>query len=161
MDFILTQIKSVIYDKLGFEIAGYQLEQDSQEYDACSFSINGKAIRYRTAKITPKKQGLFVTFWKRDKNKPIEPFNELDPIDFFMVNAQSAQKFGLFIFPLKVLIQKGIISTKAKEGKRAFRVYPSWDSPQSKQAIRSQKWQLDYFYLVDNECKYDAIKSIF
>lgn len=27
----------------------------------------------------------------------------------------------------------------------AIRVYPSWENPTSKQAIETQKWQLEYF----------------
>lgn len=27
----------------------------------------------------------------------------------------------------------------------AIRVYPSWDKPVSKQAIKTQSWQLEYF----------------
>jgi len=62
------------------------------------------------------------------------------------VNIRKDNRFGQFVFPKAVLIKKGIISTTTKEGKRAFRVYPSWDIPTSKQAERSQKWQLYYFY---------------
>jgi hypothetical protein len=48
------------------------------------------------------------------------------------------------------LIKKGIIYKEKKEGKRAFRVYPSWDRTKNKQAERTQKWQLSYFYKINN-----------
>jgi hypothetical protein len=38
-----------------------------------------------------------------------------------------------------------IISTHLKEGKRGMRVYPPWDLPSSKQAKKTQQWQLPYF----------------
>ena len=50
----------------------------------------------------------------------------------------------LFVFPKSVLIAKEIVSDK-KEGKRAIRIYSPWDITMSKQAQKTQKWQLDYF----------------
>ena len=58
--------------------------------------------------------------------------------------------FGQFVFPKPVLVKKGIISTESKEGKRAFRVYPDWDIAKNKQAAQTQKWQLDYFYEIND-----------
>ena len=157
----LNHIKSIIYDPCGFKISNLQQEQESQDYDACLFTINDKEVRCRTAKITPKKNGQFVTFWKREDNGPIEPFNESDAIDLFVVNVKTEHEFGQFVFPKNLLIQKGIISTVAKEGKRAFRVYPSWDSPQSKQSIKSQKWQLDYFYTINDSTDLAKVKQLY
>ena len=68
----------------------------------------------------PKKVGQFVTFWKRTGNGPIEPFDEQDSVDYYVVNVRSAEAFGQFVFPREVLLKKGIISTVTKEGKRAF-----------------------------------------
>ena len=39
---------------------------ESTEYNACSYTVNGQKIIERTAKITPKKIGQFVTCWKRN-----------------------------------------------------------------------------------------------
>lgn len=142
----LVQIKTEIYDKCSFEISDFKLEPESKEYDACRFDLDGRKIISRNAKITPKKVGQFVTFWKRNENGPIEPFDENDQIDFYVVNVRTENEFGQFVFPKSVLIKKGIISTDTKEGKRAFRVYPSWDTAKNKQAQRNQKWQLNYFY---------------
>ena len=150
MDNALLQIKTEVYDRCDLEITGFQLELESKEYDACQFELNGLNIICRSAKITPKKIGQFVTFWKRIEDGPIEPFNETDPIDFYVVNVQSENHFGQFVFPKSILIKKGIISTEKKEGKRAFRVYPNWDMPKSKQAERTQRWQLNYFYEVND-----------
>jgi hypothetical protein len=37
------------------------------------------------------------------------------------------------------LIEKGIVSTSKKEGKRGFSVYPIWDKTASHQAVKTQK----------------------
>ncbi len=150
MDSNLTQIKKEIYDKCEFQISGFRIEPESKEYDACRFKLNGLNILSRSAKITPKKVGQFVTLWKRNGIGPIEPFGETDQIDFYTVNVRTENKFGQFVFPKSVLIKKGIISIHRKDGKRAFRVYPIWDEAKNKQAERTQKWQLDYFYEINN-----------
>ncbi len=134
---------------------------ESREYDACQFELNGLKIISRNAKITPKKVGQFVTFWKRIENGPIEPFNVTDRIDFYVVNVQDENKFGQFVFPKSVLIKKGIISTKKKEGKRAFRVYPNWDMVKNKQVERTQKWQLDFFYQIDDSLDFNRVVELY
>lgn len=145
MNGLLSQISNSLYKKNSLEISDFEIEKESKEYDACRFQLNGKKVICRNSKITPKKVGQFVTFWKRNGNGPIEPFHEADDFDFFIVNVQQENQIGQFVFPKQILVQKGIISTIAKEGKRAFRVYPKKDIDLNKQAERSQKWQLDYF----------------
>lgn len=110
MDHNLTQIKTEVYDKCALEISGYKLEPESKEYDACPFKLNGRKVISRNARITPKKVGQFVTFWKRNENGPIEPLNETDQIDFNTVNVRTENELGQFVFPKSVLIKKGIIS---------------------------------------------------
>lgn len=159
MDSNLTQIKTEIYDKCGLELSDFEFETESKEYDACRFVLNDLNIICRSAKITPKKNGQFVTFWKRNGTGPIEPFDESDHINFFVVNVRRDQEFGQFVFPKSVLIKKGIISTTNKEGKRAFRVYPNWESANNKQAERTQKWQLNYFYhITDTTDLYEVME---
>jgi hypothetical protein len=146
MDGNLIQIRTEVYDKCALEVSDLRTEKESKEYAACRFKLNGRHIFSRNSKITPKKVGQFVTFWKRNENGVIEPFHEKDPLDFYVVNIRTETKFGQFVFPKSVLIKKGIISTNNKEGKRGFRVYPNWDTVNNKQAERTQKWQLYYFY---------------
>lgn len=143
-DFV-NKIQAEIYNRCLFKITNFNLESESAEYDACRFRLNGLHVLSRTAKITPKKVGQFVTFWKRSTDRTIKPFDDTDQIDFYVINVQTETTSGQFVFPRSVLIKKGIISTINKEGKRAFRVYPTWDTPQSKQALQTQKWQSDYF----------------
>ncbi len=161
MDIHLPRIIKEIYDTCSLEISDFKIEPESKEYGACRFKLNGLDILSRNAKITPKKIGQFVTFWKRNGNGPIEPFNVSDGIDFYIVNVRAKNKFGQFVFPKSVLIKKGIISTDKKEGKRAFRVYPSWDTPKNKQAESTQKWQLGYFYEINDSVDYTMISELY
>ncbi len=141
--------KETIFDKVNLELSSLQKEAESDEYSAYRFQINNKNICYREAKITPTKTGQFVTLWKRNQAGTIEPFDYSDDIDFVMVSVRKNENWGLFIFPKLVLLEKGIFSTEKKEGIRATRVYPSWDETTSKQAQKTQKWQLQYFFLLD------------
>ncbi|UII32571.1 MepB family protein [Fulvivirga ulvae] len=145
MNRLLTDLKNKVYDQCSLQVTGYRDEPESKEYDACRFKLNGLSIICRSAKVAPKKTGQFVTFWKRKDNGPIEPFHETDAFDFYMVNVEYEGKLGQFVFPKSVLIKKGMVSTDAKEGKRAIRVYPPWDEVKSEQAKQTQKWQLEYF----------------
>ena len=114
-------------------------------YRGCSYDINGIKIIERTAKITPKKVGQFVACWKRNTDGITAPYKDTDEFDYFFIKTAFKNKTGLFKFSKNTLIQHGILSTENKEGKRGFRVYPIWDKPTSKQAIKTQQWQLKYF----------------
>lgn len=130
-------------DSLGFH--GFQWEAESQEYAACTYRLGELQILGRTAKITPKKKGQFVTVWKRINQGPIQPFEETDPIDFCIVFTAPTGPQGVFIFPKGILLEKGVFYSAAKPGKRAIRVYPPWESDLNKQAARTQRWQSAYF----------------
>ncbi|HEU0126171.1 MepB family protein [Flavobacterium sp.] len=154
--------KEIVFEKSGLEIRFLQKENESEEYSAYRFELNDKKICYREAKITPTKTGQFVTLWKRNKNGIIEPFDYSDSIDFVIVSVRKDFNWGQFIFPKKVLLAKGIFSTPNKEGIRATRVYPPWDETTSKQAQKTQKWQLDYFFPFtdQNDIDWKNIKKI-
>lgn len=140
----LILIQEILFRNYNFKITQPILEAESSEYGACTFVLNNLNILFRTAKITPTKTGQFVTLWKRINQGPIQPFDSTDPIDLFIVSVRTDNHFGMFIFPKSILITKEIVTDK-KEGKRAIRVYPPWDITTSKQAQKTQKWQLDYF----------------
>jgi hypothetical protein len=161
MDDKLNQIKTNIFDPCALEISSFMLETESKEYDACRFKLSGRKIIYRNAKITPKKVGQFVTFWKRSENGPIEPYSASDLFDFYVVTAQKEKELGQFVFPKNILMKKGIISTPEKEGKRAFRVYPKWDNTRNEQAQRTQAWQLDYFYEINPSTDFQKILKLY
>jgi hypothetical protein len=137
--------KELVYDKCDLKCTAPEAEAESTDYSAYRFKINDKSICYREAKITPTKTGQFVTLWKRNISGIIEPFDFADAIDFVIISVRKENNFGQFIFPKEILLKKGIFSTKTKEGKRATRVYAPWDITNSKQAQKTQLWQLDYF----------------
>ena len=138
-------VEEFLFKPLGFAIENLRAEKESADYAAAEFTLNGNFIKYRQAKITPTKIGQFVTFWKRIGKGPIMPYQSDDLFDFLIVNVRDENRLGLFVFPKKVLCDKGIVSTNEKEGKRAMRIYPSWDKTDSPQAIKTQKWQLEWF----------------
>ncbi|RCW39871.1 MepB family protein, partial [Paenibacillus prosopidis] len=53
-------------------------------------------------------------------------------------------------FPKDILLKHNILKTDTSKGKMAIRVYPSWDTLTSKQAIATQDWQLPYFINLNN-----------
>ncbi|WP_417939843.1 MepB family protein [Flavobacterium sp. RS13.1] len=158
----LIRAKEQFFDLCDLTCTEPHPEAESAEYSAYHFEINNKKICYRKAKITPTKTGQFVTLWKRNLSGIIEPFDYLDLIDFVIISVQRENNFGQFIFPKAVLLEKGIFSTSTKEGKRAMRVYPPWDLTTSKQAQKTQQWQLDYFLEIsENDFNVSGAKKIF
>lgn len=154
-------VKELIYNKCSFKISNFIQEKESKAYNACTFKLNDLHILYRDAKITPKKVGQFVTCWKRNSNNLTEPFHENDQIDYYVITVKNENNHGQFVIPKAELIKKGIISSHKKEGKRAFRVYPPWDKTLNKQAQRSQKWQLNYFFEISNSTNLDHVKNLY
>ena len=57
--------------------------------------------------------------------------------------------------------QSSWFSFEIREGKRGFRVYPIWDITISKQAISTQKWQLEYFYELNDTLDLKRVKSLY
>ncbi|WDF58875.1 MepB family protein [Flavobacterium sp. KACC 22758] len=156
----LLTAKELVYDICGFECSEPQPEKESQEYDAFDFKIGESQIKFRSAKITPTKTGQFVTLWKRNINGIIEPFDYKDDIDFVIVSVQKEDLLGQFIFPKEILLKKGVFTSETKEGIRATRVYPPWDETTSKQAQKTQKWQLDYFLSVSDKTDLNRAKHL-
>lgn len=153
--------KELVYTPCNLNCTVPQPEIESADYNAFRFVLNEKQICYRAAKITPTKSGQFVTLWKRNVNGIIEPFDFSDPIDFVIISVQKDEVLGQFVFPKSVLLEKAIFSTSVKEGKRAIRVYPPWDETTSKQAQKTQQWQLHYFYKINPETDLNTFKNLF
>lgn len=148
-------IKDFIYRPNNFICSGLIAEAESGEYGACKFKLNDFSIRFRVAKITPAKIGQFVTLWKRIGSGPIQPYDISDDIDFFIVSVRRDNNFGQFIFPKSALYKHDIISKDGIGGKRAMRVYPTWDKTTSKQAQKTQEWQIEYFLKIPENKEID------
>lgn len=134
----LLEINEGIVNSLVFNV-------EAKDYKGCSYRFKSTSIIQRYSKNTPKKVGQFVTLWKRNKLGETCPLELNDAFDFVIIICVKEKLVGRFLFPKKTLVEKGYISTKKKEGKRGFRVYPNWDKPTSQQAIKTQIWQLEYF----------------
>lgn len=156
------QFQSIVDKQISLQCTHFVLEAESQEYGACSFNLAQYFIRFRVARVTPKKAGQFVTLWKRIDSGPIMPFDLSDQLDFFIVSVQKGHRYGLFIFPQVILIAKDIFSNNGQGGKRAIRVYPSWDTADSKQAQVTQMWQLRYFIEIqtDGSCDQEILHKL-
>ncbi|MFK7775532.1 MAG: MepB family protein [Saprospiraceae bacterium] len=157
----LSTIKKIAYNHCSLLISDYKNDVEGKEYKACQFKLNELSIICRNGKITPKKIGQFVTFWKRNKNGITEPFKASDQFDFYLINVNKNHRLGQFIFPKSTLIKKGIISTSKKDGKRGFRVYPIWDTTNNQQAEKTQQWQLNYFVEYNDKVNLEFVKKLF
>jgi hypothetical protein len=165
----------------GFNSAGFSITEEirvgtvpeSAEYNALTFSLNEKRVAYRKGKVTPDRPGAFLSVWQRPEitgdsnNKPI-PLNAND-LDYLFVKvddyciSESAEETsnnpieGMFIFPVSLLIQKGVVSSPAKKGKTGFRVFPPWSNDRgisgtkvfSDSGKKTQRWQLPYFLSIN------------
>ena len=130
-----------------------QEENQNSDYGAGIFQLNTKSVRFRVAKITPTKIGQFVAFWEKDLDNKNQAFSYGNAPDLLVINTftNDDRYYGQFVFPKEVLVKQNILKTDTVKGKMAIRVYPSWDTPTSKQAIATQKWQLPYFVVLNNE----------
>lgn len=134
-----------VYRSGGFTWSYPQRERESADYGAYTFALNDRQVCFRMAKTTPTKVGQFVTLWKRQGKGPIQPFDQSDAVDYFVVSTRTAEHFGQFVFPKSVLCDRDIVSNNGIGGKRAMRVYPPWDTTISRQASASQRWQCEHF----------------
>ena len=135
------------FEKLlnGLKITNLAEETECREYFGFNFNVGQLKLKFRKSKITPKKVGQFVTLWKRDIQQQTIPCSESDNFDFYIFASQQNEKIGYFIFSKRVLIEKSILSTEHKEGKRGFRLYPTWATTESAQAKKTQNWQTQHF----------------
>ena len=86
--------------------------KDDQEYKRC-----------RLAKKTPKKEGYFTVFWKKDQNNNNVPYTNEDLGDELVIVVIDSYNSGLFIIPKEVAVNKRILSTRDSKGQMAMRFY--------------------------------------
>ena len=159
---IIQQFEEIVLKPLQLSISNLEKDLECDEYFGYNFESNQSSFKFRKAKITPKKVGQFVTLWKRNADKQTEPFSENDVFDYYIIATEEDSKLGFYIFPKEILIEKNILTSAKKEGKRGFRVYPNWVKPENKQAEKTQNWQHNYFVeVIDNQIDLKQVKSIF
>lgn len=145
----LIEVKRALYDPLGFACSIPIPHGENVDYGAYAFTVGGRAVISRVAKLTPRKIGLFVAVWDRSDDGSTRPLRAEDGMDFLVVSTREGANFGQFVFSLEGLVAHGIVSTSGEGGKRGFRVYPPWSLMSNAQAQRTQKWQSQYFVPID------------
>lgn len=158
--FALERINTLVFQPCGFSMSIITAEPESREYFAYDFQLDERKVKFRIAKITAKKTGHFVTIWKRNKNGMTAPFDISDDFDLYIIVTLKGDHFGLFIFTKAILHEKGILSNQNKGGKREIRVYPTWDLTTSKQAQKTQAWQMDCFINLSPSQQLDLARAI-
>jgi hypothetical protein len=147
-----------LYQHNDLALTQFEEELESKEYSASSFLLNACRVKFRQAKITPTKVGLFVVLWKRNAEGVTQAYESTDDVDFVIIGVRKGVLYGQFIFPKTVLIQQGILSQGGKGGKRGFRVYPPWEKELNVQAKKTQLWQVSYFIELSGEVASDITK---
>lgn len=184
-----------------FVPAGYKITQkveldtipESAKYEALNFHLNDRRIVYRKGKVTSDRPGAFLTVWQRhpseglnsnksqSKSKPI-PLKS-DDLDYLFIHVEShsniseglehRSKYGMFIFPVSLLIEKGILASVKSKGKTGFRVFPPWSEDRgdvgtkvfSESGKKTQRWQIPFFLDIDengliNPCELKKLLQI-
>lgn len=157
----LCVIKKVLEKSSMIAITQVEKEIWNTAYEATQLTINNRYFKSRLAHKTPKKAGYFVSIWqKNDLNQNI-PFSHNDTWDQLIVNIIDNFKQGQFIFPKKLLAEKGIISSTHSPGKLAFRVYPTWEEHLNLKATQTQKWQCSYFIDLSDGPNMEVIEKLY
>ena len=138
---VLDQLESILM----LHCSNLSQDQTGRAYYGVNFQLGNKHFKFRKAKITPKKVGLFVALWKRDTDGQTIPFTADDHFDYYLISVEQDQHGGLFVFPKQALVEHTILTAGSQMGKRGFRIYPDWSIPTNKQATKSKQWQHRYF----------------
>jgi hypothetical protein len=142
----LTVVNKTVYEPNQLTIKSIQEEQQNAKYGAGTFQLSSRTVRFRVANKTPTKVGQFVAFWEKDENNKNQPYSYDEAPDVLVITTfKDDNEFGQFVFPKEILLNHDILRSSSTKGKMAIRVYPSWDKPPSKQAMKTQAWQLPYF----------------
>lgn len=160
----LTYINKMLYEPSGLVLSSIQEEKQNAIYGAGRFELSSRTVRFRVARTTPTKTGQFVAIWEKDANNKNQPFSHEDSPELLVITSfKNNHQFGQFVFPKEILLEKNVLRSDVTKGKMAIRVYPSWDEPESKQAIKTQKWQLPYFIDIndDHSLRADKMEKLY
>lgn len=130
---------------LRLEATSIAVEATNADYGAVTCEVAGRTVRIRSARLTPKKVGLFVAHWRRADGGSTEPFDAAGSADLVIVTVVEGDLAGAFLFTRRALVAHGILASLSSAGKRGFRVYPPWSAAPNPQAARTQRWQGDFF----------------
>ncbi|KYG32388.1 MepB family protein [Alkalihalobacillus trypoxylicola] len=147
----LEYINKRLYEPNHLTIDSVQEETHNSKYGAGTFRLLEKTVRFRVAHITPAKVGQFVVLWEKDEYNKNQPYSYEESPDLLVITTfKKDDGFGQFVFPKDILFKQNMFRSHSTKGKMAIRVYPEWDLPLNKQAIKTQKWQLPFFINLTN-----------
>src|SRR5690625_2370071 len=150
----LNFVNKMIYEPNDLTVKSVQEEKQNSKYGAGIFRLSSRTVRFRVANITPTKVGQFVAFWEKDESNKNQPYLYEEAPDLLVITTfKNENEFGQFIFPKEVLLKQNILRSNSTKGRMAIRVYSTWDKPTSKQATKTQNWQLPYFVDMSNPSK--------
>src|SRR5699024_3466399 len=142
----LNYVNKLIYEPNDLIVKSIQEEKQNSQYGAGTFTLYSKNVRLRVAIVTLTKIGQFVAFWEKDGSNKNQAFSYEEAPDLLVITTfKNENEFGQFVFPKEILLKHGILKSLSKKGKMAIRVYPSWETQSSKQAMETQNCQLLYF----------------
>lgn len=97
---------------------------EASEYNGCEYKYNNQRIIQRKSKITPKRDGQFVTLWRRNLHGVTCPFDKNDCIDYVIIIYEVNKTRFYLTYTKDELLKEGIF-TGIKQGKRGFRIKPN------------------------------------
>lgn len=156
----LEKIKHYLITASSTACTDWQADAECAQYNGYSFRLGKRCVIFRNAKITPKKTGQFVTLWKRNQDGITIPYDVQDRVDFFLIITKKDKRMGFFFFDKKAFVEHHILTHGNREGKRGFRLYSSWDEPESKQARQTQEWQSAYFIDMEGRLQEEALTKL-
>ncbi|WP_323611013.1 MepB family protein [Erysipelothrix enhydrae] len=106
---------------------------------------------YREGRSTPKKQGHFVTLWKKDDQgfKNI-PYRQSDLKTGLIIYISDEQDPGFFVVHIRDIDQFKILQSEHVPGKMGFRVYHPSILLTSSQAQKTQTKMKPYFISISD-----------
>lgn len=116
----LQQLNDLFLKGLNLQLSEITPDLECEEYSGFNFKINQTKFKFRKSKLTPKKIGQFVTFWKRNLDGKTVPFDVYDDFDFYIISIEESDNSGFFMFPKIILEKENLISSGEKTGKRGF-----------------------------------------
>lgn len=128
----------------GLAVTELAAEPEAAGYEGAVVRIGSRQLRVRSARITPKKNGLFVAIWIRRADGTSGPVPHDDASDGLLILVAEGQERGAFLIPAVAPLGLRELAD-GTGGKRGFRLYPPWTTPESPQAARSQRAQVPYF----------------
>ncbi|AYU56329.1 MepB protein [Staphylococcus debuckii] len=137
------------------------IDKWNKEYEAFDFRVSNEWFKCRLAKKTPKKKGYFLALWKKNDLNKNMPLQLEDIKGKVIINIVDENQKGQFIFTKDILEEKGILATEKHKGKMAFRVYPTWETELNNTALKTQKWQQDYFVDLSKKVDKQAIERLY